>query len=235
MSGVLYLMPNYLDESNEKSFIAPCILDIARNCSYYLAENIRTARRFISSLQLGLNIEDLHFIQLDKNSRYDDMQEVMSPLIEGHDLCIISEAGLPGIADPGNIAVQFAHDFKKKVCPLPGSSSIILGLISSGFNGQNFSFRGHIPIKDPERKKFIRKIEANALREGSTEIFMETPYRNDRLMKELIQVLNPETLLSISSGITGKNEFIATKSIAAWSKQIPKLHKIPTIFSIGTY
>jgi len=235
MSGVLYLIPSYLSESNDASFIAPMVKDVLQNTSHFLVENVRTARRFISSLKLGVDISELQFEVMDKSTDAQSVEQLMKPLTNGRDLGVISEAGLPGLADPGNVAVSWAHQNNVRIIPLPGASSIQMALIGSGFNGQQFTFHGYLPIDKKERTQKIKQLEAEVNRTGYTQIFMETPFRNDQIVSAVLSTCNANTRLSIASDISGKNELIQSKTIQEWKKATPQLHKIPTIFSLGTY
>jgi len=235
MRGVLYLIPSYLSESNDASFIAPMVKDVLQNTSHFLVENVRTARRFISSLKLGLDISELQFEVMDKSTDAQSVEQLMKLLTDGHDLGVISEAGLPGLADPGNVAVSWAHRNNVRVIPLPGASSIQMALIGSGFNGQQFAFHGYLPIDKRERTQKIKQLEAEVNRTSYTQIFMETPFRNDQMVSAILATCNANTRFSIACDISGKNELIQSKTIQEWKKASPSLHKIPTIFSLGTY
>ena len=235
MSGSLFLVPGYLSAANDASFIAPMVEDILSNTNHFLVENVRTARRFISSLKLGLDISALHFEVMDKSTDARSIDPLVNLLKEGHDLCVISEAGLPGLADPGNLAVSWAHKNNIRVVPLPGASSIQMALISSGFNGQQFTFHGYLPIDGKERTQRIHQLEETVNRTGYTQILMETPFRNNQIFSAILSVCRASTLVSVGSDISGEHEFIKTKTIADWKKSVPELHKIPTIFSLGTY
>lgn len=234
MSGHVYLIPMYLSETNDGNYINSVVKSVIKNTTYYLVENVRTARRYISSLQLEVSIPDLHFETMDKNFDPRKLPEIFKPVLEnGMDLGIISEAGLPGIADPGSLAVSYAHTKNIPVHPLPGSSSIILGLIASGFEGQKFTFHGYLPINNAERKKRLLELESEAKKSGYTQLFMETPYRNDQLFSEILKTLQPQTGLFIGVDITGESESCITKPVASWKKKPPKLHKIPAMFGIN--
>ena len=233
-TGNLFLIPTYLSESNDSSFLSPMISDVVKNCQHYFVENLRTARRFISSLKTGVVIEDLSFYQLDKKSSWDDMYPLFEPIREGFDMAVMSEAGVPCLADPGNLAVTFAHQNQIRVVPLPGASSIQMALIASGFNGQQFSFHGYLPIDKQERKRKIKELEQQAS-SGYTQLFMETPYRNQALLKDIIHVCRPDTLLSIASDISGKSEFIRSQPVSRWKSSPVDIHKIPAIFSFGQF
>ena len=197
---------------------------------YFLVENVRTARRFVSSLKLGRKIEELHFEMLDKNTPAHEVEAICNPLVNGRDMGVMSEAGCPGIADPGHLAVSFAHRHDITVVPLSGPSSIFMALMSSGFNGQSFVFHGYLPIDRQQRKNALKSMEQEAVRKGQTQIFMETPYRNDKLLADILKTCHPQTLLCVASDITGPDEIIRTMSIKNWQKSMPDLHKRPTIF-----
>jgi len=232
--GKIFLIPTYLSSSNNASFIAPIVVDIIRNCSYYFVENIRTARRFISSLKTDIVIEKLSFYELHKKSTWDELYPLFEPLREGDDMAVMSEAGLPCLADPGNLAVTYAHQTGVQVIPLPGTSSIQMALIASGFNGQQFTFHGYLPIDQNARKQRIRELEKLA-RSGYTQLFMETPYRNQQLIKDILSVCPSDTLLSIASDISGLHEKILTQPVSKWKKTNIQIHKIPAIFSFGQF
>jgi 16S rRNA (cytidine1402-2'-O)-methyltransferase len=202
---------------------------------YFLAENIRSARRFISELALEISIEELQFRKLDKHTDPRDISDLITPIQSGFDIGIISESGLPCIADPGNLVVQYAHEHGIRVKTLAGASSIILGLISSGFDGQRFTFHGYLPIKDHDRIKRIREIEKELFKTGYTQIFMETPYRNQKMFTSLLHTLNRDTLLYVGSDISGKESNLKTMTVDRWKKSMVTLNKFPTIFAIGKY
>ncbi len=229
----LFLIPSYLSGDNTPAIIAPIVKEVIENTHYFLVENVRTARRFISSLQLGVDISLLDFKILDKQTNSSEVNTLLSPMNDGHDVGVISEAGLPGIADPGGLAVAAAHRAGHHVVPLPGPNSILLALISSGFNGQQFSFHGYLPIEKNERRHRILQLEKELAKTSYTQVFMETPYRNRNLMSDLLNTLHDNTCLCVAAGISSREEFIKTMSIADWRKSDPPIHKIPTIFSIG--
>jgi len=232
--GKLFLIPTYLSDTNDNSFISPMVIEIIKQCNYYLVENMRTTRRFISSLKTGVTIDDLTFHQLDKKSTWDDLFLLFEPTRNGHDMAVISEAGVPCLADPGNLAVTFAHQTGIQVVPLPGASSIQMALIASGFNGQQFTFHGYLPIEKNERKKKIKELERLSS-SGYTQLFMETPYRNHQLLKDIVKSCRPDTLLNISADISGSNELILSQSVQKWKSTKIEIHKIPAIFSFGLF
>jgi len=230
--GILYLIPSVLADGTAQQVISPQIKDVVLNTQYYAVENLRTARRYISSLRLGITIEELQMQVLDKKTKDHQVGQILGPLLEGHDVGIISEAGCPGIADPGALAVEFAHKRGIKVVPLTGPSSMFLALMASGFNGQSFAFHGYIPIDKKARIDAIKKLESDSAANYRTQIFMETPFRNNHLLEDLKNTLNPSTKLCIAKNITGNDELILTKTVAEWKKTNIDLHKIPTVFLI---
>lgn len=232
--GKLFLVPTYLSGNNDASFISPTVSDVIKHCNYYFVENIRTARRFIGSLKTGVIIDSIEFYLLNKSSQWDDLYSQFEPIRKGQDMAVMSEAGLPCLADPGNLAVTFAHQNQIRVVPLPGASSIQLALVASGFNGQKFSFNGYLPIDKSERKQKIKELEKVSAK-GITQLFMETPYRNQQLLNDILQSCRPDTFLSIASDITGMDEMILTQSINKWKTTKVNIHKIPTIFSFGQF
>ena len=233
--GKLYLIPTYLSSTNNANNITNAVKYTIRKTSYYLVENIRTARRYIASLQLGLDIEKLHFESMDKRFDERGLPTLFKPLSTGANIGILSEAGLPAIADPGNLAVRYAHQQDIEVVCLEGASSIILGLISSGLNGQQFTFHGYLPIDPMLREKKIRTMEQTTLNSDFSQVFMETPYRNQQLLTTLCKILRPDTVLAIGADLTGKEQYTRSKKISAWKKENFKIDKIPCVFSIGTF
>lgn len=233
--GKLFLIPSVLADNTALQIISPQIKEIISQTKIFLVENIRTSRRFISSLKLGVNLEEVYFELLDKDTPPETMSRLMLPLINGSDIGVISEAGCPGIADPGAIAVAFAHQKGIAVVPLSGPSSIFLALMGSGFSGQSFAFHGYLPIDKKERTTAIRKLEAESIREKRAQIFMETPFRNNQLMADLLLTLHPNTKLCIAKNITGSDEMILTKTAGEWKKLPLDLHKIPTVFLLQSF
>ena len=233
--GKLYLIPTYLSSTNNGDNITNAVKNVIRTTTYYLVENIRTARRYLSSLQLGLDIETIHFEPMDKRFDEQALPALFKPLLAGANMGILSEAGLPAIADPGNLAVRYAHQEDIEVVCLEGASSIILGLISSGLNGQQFTFHGYLPIDPVLREKKIRTMEQIALSSGYSQVFMETPYRNQQLLTALCKVLRPDTILAIGADLTGQEQCTRSKKISIWKKGDLELAKIPCIFSMGIY
>lgn len=232
MTAIVYLIPTTLGETPIDSVLPQQVKEVVLATKHFIVEDIRTARRFISKLKLGIEIDSLTFYELNEHTNLTEVQGMLKPALEGFDMGIISEAGVPGVADPGADAVAVAHQLGLKVVPLVGPSSILLSLMASGLNGQNFAFLGYLPIKPNERTKALKNLEARSLKENQTQIFIETPYRNASLLKDLLQVCNPQTRLCIAADITMESEFIVTKKIGDWRKQVPDIHKRPTVFLI---
>ncbi|UXP33695.1 SAM-dependent methyltransferase [Reichenbachiella agarivorans] len=232
MKGKLYLIPTVIADDTEESVLSPQIKEVVAGLDYFLVENVRTARRYISKLKLGLVIENLAFELLDKKTKREVIDQYLEKVMHGKDVGVISESGCPGVADPGAEAVALAHQKGIQVVPLVGPSSILMALMGSGFNGQSFAFHGYIPIKKPDLIAKIKDMEKNALQLGQTQLFMDTPYRNQKLFEELLSTCNGETQLSVAKGISGQEEYIKTLKIKEWKKKKIDLHKVPTIFSI---
>lgn len=230
--GKLYLIPTPLADNSLEKMVTPQMNVVIKNLNFFLAENIRTARRFISSLKLGRTIEDIHFDLLDKKTSLAAIGQLCAPLLRGEDMGVMSEAGCPGIADPGNLAVTYAHQHNIEVVPLAGPSSIFMALMASGLNGQSFTFHGYLPIDKQERAKKIKEIEKNIFAKNQTQIFMETPFRNNHLFADLLKNCHPATRLCVAKDVSGEKEMIRTLTIKDWKKSIPELHKIPVIFLI---
>jgi len=197
---------------------------------HFLAEDSRTARRFLSSLKVFDAIENLHFERLDKDTPEDTLGSLLQPIMDGHHVGVLSESGCPGVADPGALAVQYAHRHQIKVVPLVGPSSLLLALMASGLNGQQFAFHGYLPIDAGQAARSIRELEKESSIRRQTQIFIETPYRNRTILKHLIANLKPSTLLCIAIDITGAEEMIITKPVKAWSSSLPELAKKPCVF-----
>jgi 16S rRNA (cytidine1402-2'-O)-methyltransferase len=230
--GKLYLIPTPLSENSLDKMVTIEMSRVIKSVDYFLAENVRTARRFISSLKLGIKIEDLHFDVLDKKTSDKSIKHLCTPLLKGKDMGVLSEAGCPGIADPGNLAVAFAHQQNIEVIPLVGPSSIFLALMASGFNGQSFVFHGYLPIDKQKRMQAIKSLEKYALNKRQTQIFLETQFRNDQVLNDLLKYCQPYTKLCVAKDVSGASEMIKTQMITEWKKSKPSLHKVPTIFIV---
>ena len=229
-TGTVYLVPIPIAEGANQT-LSQEIFDNTLHIKYYFAENVRTARRFLRSIHKDLVIDDITFSEIDKHNGPDT--ELMKKwLMEGLIIGILSEAGCPGIADPGAELVASAQRHNAKVIPLTGPNSIILALMASGLNGQSFCFNGYLPVKDPARSQRIKALENLSVKEKQTQIFIETPYRNDALLLDLLKLCNANTKLCIARNISAPDAYIKTLSIADWKKNVPVLGKEPTVFLI---
>ncbi len=213
--------------------LSPEIAAKTASLTHYFAENAKNTRRFLKMLHPTLVLETVHISEIDKHSGA-DIDLFRKWVRDGHDIGIISDSGCPAVADPGAILVNIAHQISAKVVPLTGPSSILLALMASGLGGQSFAFIGYLPVKDPNRSKRIKELEIVSQRDRQTQIFIETPYRNNSLLAEILKQSYHYTKLSIAQDITGEKEFIKTLSIADWKKNIPVLEKLPTVFSLLT-
>lgn len=231
---MLFLIPAYLSEESPIDYFAPSIKEYILKTDYFFVENEKTARKVIKFFAPEKRQSDLKLFLLDKYSESNDLKDAQKLMKSGQDFGLLSEAGLPCIADPGNLMVKWCHENNIKVIPINGPSSIILALISSGFNGQEFTFHGYLPIDKEQKKKQILFLENQVQKSGYSQIFMETPYRNNQLLEDLIKFLNPNTKLCIAANINHPTEeFIKTLKISDWKNKKPELHKIPAVFVLG--
>lgn len=233
----VFLIPNFLGlEVKVQSAFPSENVNTIEDLSHFAIENIKDARRFLVRIGLKSKIDESEFYDLDKRSTVQDIQPIIERLKAGNSVGIISDAGCPGIADPGSLLVAEAHKNNIPVVPLVGPSSILLALMASGFNGQSFAFKGYLNRDKSQRVKELKEIESLSVRNGETQIFMETPYRNDALWEDLLKNLNPSTKLCIAANVNTPQEFIKTKSIIDWRKSNKvNLSKIPAIFLISAY
>ena len=231
--GKLYLLPSPLAPDTLEQCATPVLREVIASLDYFVVEELRTVRRFVSSLKLGKVIENLHFYELNKQSTIASLEEVCQLLKAGKSFGMISEAGCPAVADPGQVLVAWAQSQGIVVEPLVGASSIMLALMASGFNGQKFSFHGYLPIERQEREKTLLILEKEAIQKHYTQIFMETPFRNNQMLDSILKSCQPDTKLCIACQLTAPEGFVQTRSIAAWRKQKIDLHKKPTIFILG--
>jgi 16S rRNA (cytidine1402-2'-O)-methyltransferase len=228
--GKLYLIPNVISESTEVAVIPMGVKTVLKDLSHFLAEDIRTARRYLSSLNIYSSIEPLNFRVLNKDTTSQELSELMLPIKEGNDIGVLSESGCPGIADPGALAVEYAHQQNIQVVPLVGPSSILLALIASGLNGQQFAFHGYLPIDAKEATQKIKELEKESKAKKQTQIFIETPYRNNAVFDHFLKSLHNDTRLTVALNLTGINESIQTLSIIQWKKNKAAWPKSPAVF-----
>ena len=228
MSSTIYLIPSVLDETATHT-ILPYIVDAVKNCQAIFAENERTARRFLKSICKEIVIDDYEWFAIHK-AEEEQKNNFRQKIKEEKNIAIISEAGCPGVADPGQALIELAQQMNATVKPLVGPSSILLALMASGMNGQQFEFIGYLPIEINERAKAIKELEITSQKKNSTQIFIETPYRNNQLIETLLKTCKPTTRICIASELTGANEYVKTKTVADWKKEKTDFHKKPVIF-----
>ena len=234
--GILYMIPCPISDSTEVFDVLPeANRRIMDSLDYFIVENVRSARRFLSKARVSRRIEDLEFVELNEHTIAGAAVEAMvKPIEAGRSAGVISEAGVPGVADPGALVVEACHKRGIKVVPLVGPSSILLAMMASGLNGQSFAFVGYLPVKPPERAKALKSLERRAHVEQQSQIFIEAPYRNVKLAEQILAVCGADTRLTIACDITSPEQIIVTRSVAQWRKcGLPDIAKRPTIFIIG--
>lgn len=230
--GKVYLIPTTLGDSAPLEVLPISIKRAIENIDYYIVENEKTARHFIKKISPAKSQPELHIESLNKFTDPAVIPSYLDPCLSGHNIGVLSEAGCPGIADPGASVVKVAHERRIQVVPLVGPSSILMAMMSSGMNGQNFAFNGYLPIDKSERKATLKRLERLSRERGQSQIFMETPYRNDKLLAELTRTLQKNTRLCIAADITLPTEFIQTKIVHEWGEIALDLNKRPAIFII---
>ncbi len=228
--ATLYLIPTSLGETSFEKILPAHNTVIISALKYFIVEDVRTARRFLKKANPGINIDELTFFALNQHTSPEVVGSFLKPLQDGNDIGVISEAGCPAIADPGADVVAIAQSLNFKVVPLVGPSSILLALMASGFNGQSFAFVGYLPIQPADRAKALKRLESRVYSENQSQLFIETPYRNMKMLDEIIATCQPNTKLCIAVDITLDTEFIHTKTLKDWKKQLPDLNKRPCIF-----
>lgn len=234
MKTALYLIPNTLGETPLDFVIPAENANIIKNIRHFIVESRKCAVRFLIATDKFFPIDDCTFTELSTHTpKNQDLSHILDPILKGESVGLISDAGCPAVGDPGRLAVELAHKKNMQVVPLVGPNSMILALMASGFNGQNFAFNGYLSAKNGEREAKLRQLENRAYKEDQTQLFIETPYRNEKMIESIIKTCKPDTKLCIASGLTTDKEFVATKSIGAWKKsKLPQINKIPTIFLI---
>lgn len=229
----LYLIPITLGESELNTVIPENHREIIRSISHFIVENVRTARRFLKKVDKEIDIDSLHFYELNKHTNKNQLHAYLAPIKDKQPIGIMSEAGCPGVADPGADVVRIAHEQNIRVIPLVGPSSILLAMMASGMNGQNFAFNGYLPIQKGEKARQIKLLENRIYSENQSQLFIEAPYRNLQLLDDLLQNCKPQTKLCIACDLTLETEFIKTRSIGDWKKHKPDIQKRPAIFVLG--
>lgn len=230
MNGKLYLIPTVLAEGSEDAVLPPVIKSTIQSLTHFLCENERTARRFVARLRVHPTVETLHLERLDKDTSPGALPELFRPLFDGHDMGLLSESGCPGIADPGALAVAFAHGHEIRVIPLTGPSSLLLALMASGLNGQQFAFHGYLPVDAQKFALAVQRLERESHEKNQTQLFIETPYRNNKMLGNLLKRLRGDTRLCIAANLTGPGEFIHCKTVQQWNSAVPTLDKVPATF-----
>ena len=231
-AGKLFLIPAPLGDSAPVDTVIPVgTLEVLRSIRYFVVEELRTARRYLSKASIGVPIDSLHFFELNEHTPPEqDISSYLQAALEGHNIALLSEAGVPAVADPGARLVRLAHQKSIPVVPLTGPSSLLLALMASGLNGQNFAFAGYLPVKPPERQQRLRLLEKRSAAEQQTQLFIETPYRNEALLADILSVCRPGTLLCVAANLTEPDAFIKTQTIAGWKTTHVDLHKKPCVF-----
>lgn len=233
MAGCLFMLPVPISDSPAKESLPALTIETAKRLDYFLAENAKSARAFLKKIGHPKPIAELSIVEIGHRPDPAQVKSWLAPLAAGHDIGIVSEAGCPGIADPGAQVAQKAQEMNYQVRPLVGPCSMILALMASGMDGQNFRFCGYLPIKEPERSKTIKDLDKRStFGSGETQIFIETPYRNNQMLTDLLASCSPQTRVLIGMDITGPEEFIKTKTVEQWKKENPELPKLPSIFGI---
>ncbi|MCQ2066806.1 MAG: SAM-dependent methyltransferase [Bacteroidaceae bacterium] len=232
MDTALYLIPSLLGDTPVENVIPSYNHDIIMGIRFFIVEDVRTARRFLKKVDRSIDIGSLTFSTLNVNTKPEEIADLLKPLESGCPMGVISEAGCPAVADPGADVVAIAQRKGMKVVPLVGPSSIILSVMASGFNGQSFAFNGYLPIEQADRIKRLKQLEQRAYSEKQTQIFIETPYRNNRMLQDILSVCRPETRVCIASNLTCPDESAVTRTVQEWRKLNPALPKNPCIFLI---
>ncbi len=230
MKGKLYLVPITLGESNIQNVIPTGVIEKALQIRHFIVEDIRTVRRYLRKLDATFPIDDCQFYELNKHTTSEQLATYLKPAEKGNDMAVISEAGVPGVADPGADVVAMAHEKQITVIPFVGPSSILMAMMASGLNGQSFAFNGYLPVQSAERIKTLKHLEKRSQLEKQSQLFIETPYRNMPLLSDILAQCAPATLLCIAVDITLETEFIKTRTIQNWKNNTPDLNKRPTIF-----
>lgn len=233
MEVALYLIPVTLGDTPLQNVLPAHNKEVILNIRHFIVEELRTARRFLKAVEKTIDIDSLTFYEMGKHADVSRFSQYLEPLRNGFSVGVISEAGCPAVADPGADVVAIAQREGLRVIPLVGPSSILLAVMASGFNGQSFAFHGYLPIDGAARAKRLKQLESRSAAEHQTQLFIETPYRNEKMMADLLATCNPQTRLCIAAGLTTEQEFVRSQTIRDWKKtDLPQISKIPTIFAI---
>ncbi len=229
--SILYLLPTPLSQEHILEQTAPFNISVINSCRYFIVEELKTARRYLRALDKNFDIDARTFVELNEHTSTQEITEIFKSVLQNKNTVLMSEAGCPGVADPGAVIVQMAHKNNIKVIPLIGPSSILMAVMSSGLTGQNFAFNGYLPKAKTERSIKIKTLEK--LSAHQSQWFIETPYRNVQLFEELMSILNSNTKLCLAANITSLEEYIKAKTVSEWKKEKPEINKIPCVFGIG--
>ena len=232
--GTLYLVPNLLGATKPEQVLPAGTLSIVKRLRHFVVENTRTSRRVLSRIGMDYPIDEIEFIELDKHDKGGDLDlmEHLGACLQGEDMGVMSEAGTPCVADPGALVVDLAHSAGIKVVPLVGPNAMILGLMASGFNGQSFAFHGYLPIKSPDRQNAIKNLERRSMTNNETELFIETPFRNNAMLADLCKNLHPSTRVCVACNLTCEDELVISQDVAEWKKFKGELNKKPAVFLV---
>ncbi|MBQ3173569.1 MAG: SAM-dependent methyltransferase [Alistipes sp.] len=236
MKGTIYMIPCPIADTRPLWDVLPrANYEVMNSLDYFIVENVRSARRFLAKAGVERRIEELEFVELNEHTtKPEDVERMLRPVLEGRSAGVISEAGVPGVADPGADIVALAHRHGIRVVPLVGPSSILMSVMASGLNGQSFAFVGYLPVKEGERERRLRELERRAQQERQAQLFIEAPYRNVKLFEALLKILSPKMRLSVATDITAPEEYIRTLRVEEWRKvPMPDIAKRPTIFLLG--
>lgn len=231
-AGTLYLVPSDLGGPAPAGLLPEATLAVVRRLGHFVVEDAKTARRYLKAIAHPRPLRELAFAVLDEHTPAAAIGELLAPLQAGHDVGLMSEAGCPAVADPGAALVRRAHQAGLRVVPLVGPSAILLALMASGTNGQRFTFHGYLPVEPAARRARIAQLEQQSARDDATQIFIETPYRNEALLEALLAVCRPDTLMSIAASLTAEDELVSTRTIAEWKLSKPDLARRPAVFVI---
>ena len=232
MEPALYLIPVTLGETDHRKVLPEYNREIILRIRHFIVENVRTARRFLKKSNPSIVIDGIQFYELNEHTSSEQVSNYLTPLANGESVGLISEAGCPAVADPGADIVAIAQQKNYRVVPLVGPSSLLMALMASGFNGQSFAFHGYLPIDAALRAVCIKTLESRIYSENQTQLFIETPYRNNKLMEEIVRICRPSTKLCVAANITCEDEYIRTHAVKEWMGNIPDLNKKPAIFLI---
>jgi 16S rRNA (cytidine1402-2'-O)-methyltransferase len=231
--GKLFIIPSPISNGLLSKSIPNSTQETLKNIKLFAVENVRTTRRFLKKVDKSIDIDELTFEIIDKRTKEKELTKVLNWLKNGNDVGLLSEAGCPGIADPGHLLIALCHDNKIQVIPEVGPSSLILALMGSGLNGQHFCFNGYLPANPQDRTKTLKKLEGKVETLNQTQLFIETPYRNEHVANAIVKTCSPKLKLCIGKDLTGDEEYLVTKTIGKWKESLPELHKTPCVFILG--